>query len=75
VRLDEETLKAVAEMTRGEYFHAGTAQDLKKVYETLNSRIVLERKETEVGFLFAAAAAALLMVAAVLSVLWFHRAT
>ena len=58
VRLDEETLRAIADVTRGEYFHAGTAADLKKVYDSLNSRLVLERKETEVTFIFAAFAAA-----------------
>jgi len=73
VRLDEETLKAVAEITRGEYFHAGTAADLKKVYEKLNSRLVLEKKETEITFLFAAAAALLLLAASALSLLWFNR--
>ena len=35
VRLDEDTLKAVALRTNAEYFHAATAQDLRKVYETL----------------------------------------
>jgi hypothetical protein len=54
VRLDEETLKAIADTTRGEYFHAGTATDLKKVYQSLNARLVMERKETEVTFLFEA---------------------
>ncbi len=43
VRLDEETLKAIANMTRGEYFYAGTATDLKKVYESLNSKFLLKR--------------------------------
>jgi Ca-activated chloride channel family protein len=73
VRLDEETLKAVADITRGEYFHAGTAADLRKVYEGLNARLVLERKETEIGFLFVAVAVVLLLVSAALSVLWFNR--
>ena len=73
VRLDEETLKAIAETTRGEYFHAGTAADLRKVYQSLNARLVLERKETEVTFLLAAAAAALLLASALLSLLWFNR--
>src|SRR6185369_16180553 len=40
VRLDEETLKTIADLTRGEYFYAGTAVDLKKVYSTLNSKLV-----------------------------------
>jgi Ca-activated chloride channel family protein len=73
VRLDEETLKAVADITRGEYYHAGTAQDLKKVYQELNTRFVLERKDTEVTSLFTAAAALLAALAGVLSIAWFGR--
>jgi Ca-activated chloride channel family protein len=72
-RLDEETLKKVAGMTLGEYFHAGSALDLKKVYETLNSRLVFEKKQTEVTALAAAAAALLSLVAVGLSMLWFNR--
>jgi Ca-activated chloride channel homolog len=73
VRLDEETLKAVADMTRGEYYHAGTAADLKKVYEALNARFVMERGETEVTALFAGIAAILAIAAGLLSVIWFGR--
>ena len=72
-RLDEETLKKVAGMTLGEYFHAGSALDLKNVYETLNSRLVFEKKQTEVTALAAAAAALLSLAAAGLSMLWFGR--
>ena len=32
VRLDEDTLKNIASITRADYFFAGTASDLKKVY-------------------------------------------
>jgi Ca-activated chloride channel family protein len=73
VRLDEETLKTVAAMTRGEYFYAGTAQDLKKVYETLNSRLSLEKRETEITALLAGVAALFAMVSGLLSLLWFNR--
>ena len=73
VRLDEDTLKTVAAMTRGEYFYAGTANDLKKVYQTLNSRLSLEKKEAEVTALFAGVAALLAMVSGLLSLLWFNR--
>jgi Ca-activated chloride channel family protein len=73
VRLDEETLKAVANKTQGEYFYAGTAADLKKVYNTLSSRLTVEKKETEVSALFAMAAAALALLSAGLSLLWFNR--
>ena len=73
VRLDEETLKPIANLTRGEYFYAGTAVDLKKIYQSLNTRFVLEKKETEITALFAAAAAVLAVLAALLSLLWFNR--
>ncbi|MCC7100719.1 MAG: VWA domain-containing protein [Rubrivivax sp.] len=73
VRLDEETLKDVAMITRGEYFYAGTAEDLKKVYQSLSSRMVVETKETEVSALFAALGALLAITAAGLSLWWFGR--
>jgi Ca-activated chloride channel homolog len=73
VRLDEETLKAIATKTSADYFYAGTAQDLKKVYETLSSRLTVEKKETEVSALFSMAAAALALLAGALSLLWFNR--
>lgn len=73
VRLDEETLKAIANKTSAEYFYAGTAADLKKVYETLSSRLTVEKKETEVSALLAMAAAVLALMSAGLSLLWFNR--
>ncbi len=73
VRLDEQTLKQIANMTLGEYFYAGTATDLKKVYQTLNARVVMEKKQTEITALFAAAAAATALLSALLSLLWFSR--
>jgi Ca-activated chloride channel homolog len=73
VRLDEETLKAVADVTRGEYFYAGTAADLTKVYQSLNSKLILERKSLEITALFAAVAAVLILVALTLSLIWFNR--
>ncbi len=72
-RLDEETLKGVAVMTGAEYFHASNSTDLTKVYQKLNSKFALERKETEVSALLSAAAVVLLIAAALLSMLWFHR--
>ena len=73
VRLDEDALKAVANKTAAEYFYAGTAQDLKKVYETLSSKLTVEKKETEISALFALAAAALALLSAGLSLVWFNR--
>lgn len=73
VRLDEPTLKSIAQTTAAEYFYAGTAADLKKVYETLSSRLTVEKKETEISALLALAGAVLAILAAALSMAWFNR--
>ncbi len=73
VRLDEESLKTIANVTHGEYFYASNAMDLKKVYESLNTRLALETRQTEITALLAAAAAVITLLAAFLSMLWFNR--
>jgi Ca-activated chloride channel family protein len=73
VRLDEATLKAVATQTQAEYFYAGNAETLQKVYEKLSSRLTVEKKETEVSGLLALVAALLAITSAGLSLLWFNR--
>jgi len=70
---DEETLKAIADLTGAEYFHATTADELHKVYERLGSKLVLQKERTEITVLFAIAAAILIAVAAALSLAWFSR--
>lgn len=73
VTLDDETLKVVADITHGAYFHAGSAAELEKVYRDLGTRLAVEKKDTEISALFAAAAALLLAASAALSLLWFGR--
>jgi len=73
VRLDEEALKTIANLTRGEYFYAGSATDLQKIYKNLNTKLFFEEKETEITALFSAGGAALALVAGLLSLLWFNR--
>jgi len=73
MRFDEETLKSIAGITQAEYFHASSATALTKIYEGLNTKFALERKETEITALFAAAAALLAVASATLSLLWFNR--
>ena len=73
VRLDEDTLKQIANRTAAEYFYAGSAADLKKVYNTLSTKLAVEKKETEISGLFALAAALFALVAGALSLAWFGR--
>ena len=73
LKLDEPSLKAVAQITQAEYFIASNAEGLKKVYEKLSSRLQVDKKETEISGLLALAAAILAITAAALSLLWFNR--
>jgi len=74
VRLDEATLRKIAQITQGEYYAASTEQQLNKIYEQLSARMVIERKRTtEVTALFVGLGALLLAISALLSVLWFNR--
>ena len=75
MQLDEPTLREVARMTGGEYHHAGTAENLRSVYENLGSRVQVLTRETEITALLAMASALLALMAGVLSVLWFRRIT
>jgi Ca-activated chloride channel family protein len=61
---DEASLRAIAELTRAEYFHAASGPELVKIYEGLAQKLALEREYTEVTFLLAAASTLLLCVAA-----------
>ena len=71
MQLDEPTLREVARMTGGDYHYAGTAEDLRSVYENLGSRLQLQKRDTEMTALLALLAAGLVMTAASLSSLWF----
>jgi Ca-activated chloride channel family protein len=69
-QLDEETLKAIAEITGGKYFYAGTEADLKSAYESLTTQFVAETRRTEVTAFGAALALALLVLAITLGLVW-----
>jgi Ca-activated chloride channel family protein len=75
VGFDEESLKAVADITRGEYFRAHSANTLERVYRDLSARFIVEKKEIELSALFTALAAVLSLLAASLSTLWCRRAS
>ena len=69
----EEVLREVARVTGGEYFHARNAGRLNKIYGQLTRRAVLEETRTEATMPLTLLGAALLLAAAVLSMLWWHR--
>jgi Ca-activated chloride channel family protein len=72
-QLDEDALKKIADTTRGRYFRAASAEDLKAVYSVLSKQLVMETQEMEISSFFAAAAALVMLTAAGLSLAWFSR--
>ena len=72
-RLDEATLKQIADDTGGQYFNASNEKDLKAVYENLTTQLVFRQQKTEITAILTAIAAVLSLTAAALSLLWFNR--
>jgi len=73
VRLDEETLKRIAEETDAGYFKADSETDLHKIYENLSTNVVFKAEQTELTAGFTGLATMLMLVAGTLSLLWFSR--
>lgn len=74
-QLDSESLQAIADLTRAQYFEAQSAADLTKVYSSLSTKLISEKKLTEIAFIFAGIGALVALLGAGLSVLWFGRVT
>jgi Ca-activated chloride channel family protein len=72
-QLDEGMLQAIAQMTGGQYFNATSVEEMRQVYETLNTQLVLKTQETEVTALFTGLGMMTLLLGAALSMLWFSR--
>jgi Ca-activated chloride channel family protein len=73
VGLDEDTLKAIAARTGGQYFYAAEASQLEDIYKNLGSSVNWAREPTEVTAIAAGIGALLMVIAAVLSLLWFQQ--
>lgn len=70
---DEQALKNIADIARGESFTATTEDALAKIYDSLGSSIVRKTVTREASGLFALSAVLLVFVAAVLSQRWYRR--
>lgn len=69
-----DTLRAIAQLSGGEFFTATDAEGLERVYEKLGSRLGTRKESREIGDYFAGGAAAFLLAGGALSALWFRRA-
>jgi Ca-activated chloride channel family protein len=69
-----DTLRAIAQLSGGEFFTATDAEGIDRVYEELGSRLGTRKESREIGDYFAGGAAAFLLAGGTLSALWFRRA-
>jgi Ca-activated chloride channel homolog len=69
-----DTLRAIAQLSGGEFFTATDAEGIERVYEELGSRLGTRKESREIGDYFAGGAAAFLLAGGALSALWFRRA-
>jgi Ca-activated chloride channel family protein len=72
-RLDEHTLRQIAQLTGGAYYNAASTGDLRTIYATLDPQLMIKPQKTEVTSLFAGAGILVLMIGGTLSLLWLGR--
>jgi Ca-activated chloride channel family protein len=72
-RLDEPSLRQMAEMTGGTYYAATDPSELESIYRNIETRLVLRPEATEVTSLFAGAAVLLLALGALAGLRWLGR--
>lgn len=72
-RLDEATLQQIAQRTDGAYFNAGDEDELRAVYGSLGSQLVVRPELTELTAIFSGAGLLVLLLGGLCSLLWFGR--
>lgn len=72
-KLDEDTLKQIAQMTDAKYYNASTEKDLRAIYQNLGSQFVTRLQPHDISFIFIAFAFFLGVLALAFSVIWSNR--
>lgn len=72
-QLDEATLQGISDTTGGTYYAATDAQQLRSVYDNIDTQVVLQPQMTEITSLVAGLSLLLLLAGGVTSLLWLGR--
>lgn len=72
-RLDEALLQAIARLTDGAYYNAGSEADLQAVYANLRPQWVVKPEPMEITSILAGASLLALLGGGFFSLLWFNR--
>ncbi len=71
--LDEATLQQISQITEGTYYNAESEEELRSIYNTISSQLVIKPQEMEITSLVAGIGILLFLFGATFSLLWFGR--
>ena len=72
-QLNEAPLKQIAQLTNGEYFNAQNETELTKIYQSIQTQLVVKAEQTEVTSIFAGLGLFFLVLGGLFSLFWFSR--
>ncbi len=72
-QLDAAALQQISQVTGGTYYGAGDAQNLRSIYDNLDTRLVVKPQTIEVTSLFAGVSVLMLVAGGLASLLWMGR--
>ena len=72
-QLDQATLQGISQITGGAYYGAADAQQLRSIYDNLDTQLVMEPQLTEITSLVAGMSLLMLIAGALASLMWLGR--
>ena len=70
-QLNEPILQYIADTTGGEYYNAGSAEDLRRIYNDLEPKLSIKREEMEITSILAGISFLIILIGGAISLLWF----
>jgi len=70
-QLNEPILQYIADTTGGEYYNAGSAEDLRRIYNDLEPKLSIKREEMEITSILAGISFLVILIGGAVSLLWF----
>jgi len=70
-QLNEPILQYIADTTGGEYYNAGSAEDLRRIYNDLEPKLSIKREEMEITAFLAGISFLIILIGGAISLLWF----
>lgn len=72
-QLNEPMLQQISAMTGGEYYNAGSEEELHRIYSDLRPQLVVKPEDIEITSIFAGISILILLIGGAFSLLWFGR--